>query len=118
MGGRGGKGGLTKCLSARAPSFRLPPDPSLPCILVGPGTGIAPFRGFWQERLHDIESKGEYGAKGMTGRQEGVTLSRDDGAGAGMQKPGGKEGEEWATKVRRSVLDQGREGPRGQGSAL
>lgn len=49
-------------LFSRAPSFRLPPDPSLPCILVGPGTGIAPFRGFWQERLHDIESKGEAGA--------------------------------------------------------
>nr|P79209.2 RecName: Full=Nitric oxide synthase 3; AltName: Full=Constitutive NOS; Short=cNOS; AltName: Full=EC-NOS; AltName: Full=NOS type III; Short=NOSIII; AltName: Full=Nitric oxide synthase, endothelial; Short=Endothelial NOS; Short=eNOS [Ovis aries] len=54
----GDKGGLTEGVLARAPSFRLPPDPYVPCILVGPGTGIAPFRGFWQERLHDIESKG------------------------------------------------------------
>ncbi|XP_074868402.1 nitric oxide synthase 1 isoform X1 [Carettochelys insculpta] len=48
---------IVPCFVRGAPGFHMPQDPRVPCILIGPGTGIAPFRSFWQQRLFEIEHK-------------------------------------------------------------
>ena len=44
-----------------APEFSPPDDVSSPIIMIGPGTGIAPFMGFLQHRQWQVEQAGKEG---------------------------------------------------------
>ncbi|TSK49640.1 Nitric oxide synthase, inducible [Bagarius yarrelli] len=52
------EGQTVLCFVHGSGGFHLPPDPTTPTILIGAGSGIAPFRSFWQQRFHDMKKTG------------------------------------------------------------
>ena len=52
------EGGEVNIFVEKNENFRLPNDGNLPVIMIGPGTGIAPFRAFMQQREAE-EASGE-----------------------------------------------------------
>lgn len=61
MGPRNKYDGIHVPVHVRHSNFKLPSDPAKPVIMIGPGTGVAPFRGFMQERAQQARDGANVG---------------------------------------------------------
>lgn len=75
--------GLVELRVIRVPSFRLPVSHKAPVLAVASGSGLAPFRGFWQERLHRVhEAARSSPGFGLSGEAAAATAAAAAAAGA------------------------------------
>jgi sulfite reductase (NADPH) flavoprotein alpha-component len=85
LGHRAPVGGKLPVFLEKNEKFRLPVDTNLPVIMIGPGTGIAPFRAFLEER----EARGHKGDNWLVfGDQRAASDYLYKDQFEGMQKSG------------------------------